>query len=145
MTWAGGGVLGRFIARRQIARRGCTTIGRRDERGAASILVLGVLTVVIIMGVAGMIVGRCLILAHAARSAADLAAISGAAEFTRGGDPCLSARHMAAENRADLLNCSQVGDQFDFVITVRVSVGLGLLAPVPRAIEAVAHAGAESE
>jgi secretion/DNA translocation related TadE-like protein len=117
-----------------------------SERGAATFVMLGVLAVVISLAVAVMILGGYVVAVHRARTAADLAALSGAAEFARGGEPCPVARRAAVENQAKLVSCDQVGDQLDFVITARVRVAIGQTVPgLPRSVEAVAYAGAESE
>jgi secretion/DNA translocation related TadE-like protein len=117
-----------------------------SERGAATLVMLGVLAVVVTLAVAGMIIGGYVVAVHRARAAADLAALSGAAEFVRGGAPCPAVRRATGENQAMLVDCDQVGDQLDFVITARVRVAIGRTVPgLPRSVEAVAYAGAESE
>ena len=79
---------------------------------------------------------------HRARAAADLAALSGAVAYQQGRDGCAEARRLAAANGAGLAGCDEVGDQVDFVITVRVTVAVGLRVPgLPRTITAEAHAG----
>ena len=60
---------------------------------------------------------------HRARAAADLAALSGAVAYQQGRDGCAEARRLASVNGAGLAACEDVGDQVDFVITVRVTVG----------------------
>ena len=79
---------------------------------------------------------------HRARAAADLAALSGAVAYQQGRDGCAEARRLASANGARLADCDEVGDQVDFVITVRVTVAVGLRVPgLPRTITAEAHAG----
>lgn len=117
-----------------------------SERGAATFVMLGVLAVVISLAMAGMILGAYVVAIHRAKTAADLAALSGAAEFERGGSACPVVRKTAERNDATLVSCDQVGDQLDFVITARVRVTIGRTAPgLPRSVEAIAYAGAESE
>jgi secretion/DNA translocation related TadE-like protein len=118
----------------------------RSERGAATFVMLGVLAVVISLAVAGMLVGAYVVAIHRARAGADLAALSGAAAFELGGAACRTAGRTASENRVELVTCDQVGDQLDFVVTARVRVPIGRSMPgLPRSVEAIAYAGADSE
>jgi secretion/DNA translocation related TadE-like protein len=118
----------------------------RSERGAATFVMLGVLTVVISLAVAGMLLGAYVVAVHQARVGADLAALSGAAAFEQGGAACRTAGRTAGENHVDLITCDQVGDQLDFVVTARVRVSVGRSLPgLPRSVEAIAYAGADSE
>lgn len=116
--------------------------GRRDERGAASILMIGLMGVVIVLGSAAIVVAGYLAAHHRARAAADLAALSGAAAYQEGHDPCAQADRAARGNGATVRHCDQVGDQIDFVVTVRVAVPIRLRIPgLPRTAEAEAYAG----
>jgi len=118
----------------------------RSERGAATFVVAGVLAVVMSLAVAGMLLGGYVVAVHRARAGADLVALSGAAAFEQGGAACRSAGRTASENRVELVTCNQVGDQFDFVVTARVRVPIGRPMPgLPRFVEAIAYAGADSE
>ncbi len=117
-----------------------------SERGAATFVMVGVLAVVISLALAGTIMGGHVVAIHRARSAADLAALSGAAAFAQGGDACRAAGRTATSNGASLLSCDRVGDQLDFVVTARVRVGIGRSTlRMPRSVEAIAYAGAESQ
>lgn len=114
----------------------------RDERGSGSMLMIGVMTVVLMLSLSGICLAGYLVAAHRARAAADLAALSGAAVFVTGGDGCGAAHRNARSNGGRLVSCEQVGDQVDFVITVRVEVRVRTgVAQLPRTIQAVAHAG----
>ena len=114
-----------------------------DERGGASILMAGVMGVVVTISWVAMLISGYLLGYHRARAAADLAALSGAVAYQQGRNGCAEARRLAAANGARLADCGQVGDQIDFVITVRaaVAVELGMLPGLPRTITAEAHAG----
>jgi len=102
----------------------------------------GVLGVVLVLSGAAMVVAGYAISAHRARSAADLAAVSGAAAAALGEDGCHQAGRTAARNGARVLSCDRVGDQIDFVVTVRVAVAVRRPLPgLPRRTEAEAHAG----
>ena len=78
---------------------------------------------------------------HQACAAADLAALSGAAAMKR-------VRRLrpgpaeARQNGAQAARCDRVGDEVDFVVTVRVVVEVQVHSPgLPRQVEAEAHAG----
>ena len=115
---------------------------RLDERGGASILMAGVMGVVVTLSVAAMLISGYLLGYHRARAAADLAALSGAVAFQQGRNGCAEARRLAVANGARLVDCDQVGDQVDFVITVRVTVTVRSRMPgLPTTIAAEAHAG----
>ena len=123
-----------------------TRLPVRTERGSGSILVLGVTIVVLMFGVAAIGVGGYLVAGHRARSAADLAALSGAADFVAGRDACDGAKRNARVNGARVVSCSQVGDQLDFVVTVQVEIPVQILVPgLPGSAQAKAFAGAVSE
>lgn len=111
------------------------------ERGSASVLMVGVMAVVMVCaGVAVVVVGY-LIGIHQARGAADLSALSAAAMFERGEDGCAQARRTARQNAARMTRCDRVGDELDFVVTVRVAVDVRIpFVGLPRAVGAEAHA-----
>ena len=113
-----------------------------DQRGGASILMAGVMGVVVTISCVAMMISGYLLGYHRARAAADLAALSGAVAYQQGGNGCAEARRLAVANGARLADCDQVGDQVEFVITVRVAVAVELRVPgLPRTIAAEAHAG----
>ena len=100
------------------------------------------------MGVVVALSGAALIIAgyalgyHRVRAAADLSALSGAAAFQLGRDPCAQAGQTARRNGARVDHCDVVGDAVDFVVTVRVSVlPRTRIAQLPTAVTAEAHAG----
>jgi secretion/DNA translocation related TadE-like protein len=117
-------------------------IGRRSERGSASILMVGLMGVVMMLGTAAIVVAGYLAAHHRARGAADLAALSGAAAYQQGHDPCRQAQRTAHGNGAAVQQCAQVGDPIDFVVTVRVAVPIRLRIPgLPRTATSEADAG----
>ena len=117
-----------------------------SQRGAATLVMVGVLAVVMSMAMAGMLLGAYVVAVHRARVGADLVALSGAAAFEQGGAACRTAERTASENRVELITCDQVGDQLDFVVTARVRVPVGRSMPgLPRSVEAIAYAGTDSE
>lgn len=116
--------------------------GAGGERGSASVLMAGVMGVLVLLSCAAMVVVGYAIATHRARAAADLAAVSGAAAFGRGEDACAQARRTAADNGARLVRCEQVGDQVDYVVTVRVAIAVRVrLTGLPRQVDSLAHAG----
>ena len=115
---------------------------RTDERGVATVLMVGVLAVVMLVSGAAMLIAGYALGHHRARAAADLAALSAAAVFEQGGDGCAQARRTAVANGAKVTNCEQIGDIVDFVFTVEVTLRATIrVAGLPGTIRAEAHAG----
>jgi secretion/DNA translocation related TadE-like protein len=115
------------------------------ERGSAAVLMVAILGVVVALAAAAMVITGYLIGHHRARLAADLAALSGAAAYVRGQDACDEAREIARRNGAKLISCTRVGDDLDFVVTVRTAVPAPSRLPgLPQTVEAEAYAGRRS-
>ena len=115
---------------------------RTDQRGSGTVLLAAVMSVVVALGATATVVAGYLLAHHRARSAADLAALSGAAAYARGQDACHEARRTAQENGGTATHCDRVGDPADFVVTVRVVIEVRVRSPgLPRLVEAEAHAG----
>jgi secretion/DNA translocation related TadE-like protein len=101
-----------------------------------------IMGVVVALCAAAMVIAGYLVGHHRARAAADLAALSGAVAHVRGEDACEQARRIAPQNGARVTGCTRVGDNVDFVVTVRTAVPVGSRLPgLPRTVEAEAHAG----
>ena len=116
------------------------TVG--SESGSSSVLMAGILGVVVALNGAALVMAGYAVGYHRARAAADLSALSGAAAFQQGSEPCAQAALTAKQNGARVVRCSQVGDAVDFVVTVRVSVVAGTGIPrMPSTVAAEAHAG----
>ena len=114
----------------------------RDQRGSASVLMAGIMGVVVTLASAAMLIAGYLMAHHSARAAADLAALSGAAAYAGGRDACDQAERIARQNGARVVHCDRVGDEVDFVVTVRTAVDVRSRVPgLPRRVEAQAHAG----
>ena len=114
----------------------------RGERGSGTLLMAGIMGLVVTLGAMAMLVAGYVVGYHRARAAADLAALSGAAAFSVGGDACAEARRTAKLNGARVARCGQVGDHIDFVVTVRAVVDVRSLLPgLPKEVEAEAYAG----
>ena len=119
-----------------------TASRRRDERGSGSILIAALSGVVVVLGCAAMLIAGYAAAHHRARAAADLAALSGAAAYGEGGDPCPPAARIARGNGASLESCEQVGDAVDYVVSVTAVVTVTHRVPgLPREVSASAHAG----
>lgn len=101
----------------------------RGERGAATVLVMAMATLLMLMACALSAVGGLVIAHRRAQSAADLAALAGARALANGQDACAEAGRVAASNRATMRRCSLVGS--DVLVEVHVS-GPGWLGPRPQ-------------
>jgi len=114
----------------------------RSELGSATVLMVGIMGIVVALSSAALVIAGYAVGYHRARAAADLSALSGAAAFQQGREPCAQAAMTARQNGARVARCNQVCDAVDFVVTVRVSVVVGTRIPhMPRTIAAEAHAG----
>jgi secretion/DNA translocation related TadE-like protein len=113
-----------------------------SEIGSASVLMIGIAGVIVVLSSAAIVVGGYAVGYHRARAAADLSALSGAAAYQQGREPCAQAAKTARQNGARVDRCDLVGDVIDFVVTVRVSVVARTRIPqLPRTVAAEAHAG----
>lgn len=112
-----------------------------NERGSATVLMVGIMAVVILLSGAALVIAGYVVGAHRARAAADLAALSAAAAFQQGHNGCAQARRTARQNGATVTGCDRVGDEVDFVVTVKVVVRVDTrISGLPRTIPAEAHA-----
>jgi len=99
--------------------------GNSAERGSATmfgVVFIGVLTTVAVLCVAlgGLLVGH-----RGASSAADLAALAGAAAHQQGRVGCAAARSVAAENRSRLVSCELAGEVLTVVVAKDVRSAFG--------------------
>ena len=81
----------------------------RGERGAATVLAVSFLGVLVLVGAALGVVAAMVVAHRAAESAADLAALAGAGALADGGDPCAAAAAVATGNGARLDSCTTAG------------------------------------
>jgi secretion/DNA translocation related TadE-like protein len=93
-------------------------VSRRDQRGAATVLVLAMAGVLTLLGAALAVVMAMVVAHRVAQSAADLAALAGAREVALGRDGCTSAADIAAANRARVTACSVVGHDVQVEVEV---------------------------
>ena len=91
---------------------------RRSERGAATLLAVSFLGVLLLVGSALAVVGGLVVAHRTAQSAADLAALAGAAAIVDGVDPCPAAARLAADNGARLQRCTVVSREVTVEVTV---------------------------
>jgi secretion/DNA translocation related TadE-like protein len=114
----------------------------RSEIGSASVLMIGVIGVVVVFSSGALVIGGYAVGYHRARAAADLSALSGAAAYQQGREPCAQAAKTARQNGARVDRCDLVGDVIDFVVSVRVSViARNRIPQLPSTVAAEAHAG----
>lgn len=90
----------------------------RGDRGAATVLVVACLTLLMTLGAALGLVGAIVGAHRTAQAAADLAALAGAQARQHGADACRAAQGVAGANGAELVHCALVGA--DVLVTVRV-------------------------
>jgi secretion/DNA translocation related TadE-like protein len=109
-------------------------VRRRDDRGAATVLVLAMAGVLVLLGAALAVVTAMVAAHRAAQSAADLAALAGARGVAEGRDGCAVAADLAAANQVRLTAC---------VVTGRV-VDVTVEAPGPHWLGQAADLGARS-
>ncbi|GEP33459.1 hypothetical protein NSZ01_12270 [Nocardioides szechwanensis] len=95
------------------------SLRRRDERGGATVFAVACLAVMLLVGAALGVVAAMVTAHRAAQSAADLAALSGAAELGRGRDPCPAVAVVAEANGASVTGCAVAGR--DVLVEVEVS------------------------
>lgn len=109
----------------------------RDERGAATVLVVAFLGLLLFVGAALGAAGALVRAHRSAQSAADLAALAGASALARGEDPCVAAASIARANGASVVACAPDGLEVRVGVEVTGPRWLGLAAD----LEAEARAG----
>lgn len=126
------------------ARRGCAKRTSRwvvrgfdDDKGAMTVTTAFIVAFILALTLAVLLIARAAVAGHAARSAADLAALAGAHAVREGDDGCATASGVAAANGASAPVCTVDGR--DVVVRAEVGVDLGLFGM--RAASAVARAG----
>lgn len=95
------------------------------ERGAASVLALAVIAVIVVSTGAVLVLASAVAASHRARLAADLSAVAAARTLQLHGDAglaCAAAGGVARANRAELTGCSTSGGQVTVSTRVRPAV-----------------------
>jgi secretion/DNA translocation related TadE-like protein len=88
------------------------------------VVAAGVMTVLLVLTVAGTVVGSAVIARHRAQAVADLAALAAAAQVASGPQAaCASAVALATAAGAAVSSCTV--EELDVVVGVEVPVGLG--------------------
>jgi secretion/DNA translocation related TadE-like protein len=104
-----------------------------DDRGAGSVLVLGVVAVALVLVAATALVGGAYAARARAAAAADLAALAGAQHLADGGaGPCDHAAVAAGRNGGSIVSCVR-GARGDVTVRVRVDAPVGAALGVARA------------
>ena len=105
-------------------RRGSS--GRRDpERGAGTVLILGIVGVVLLLAGGIAALGAAQNARGAAQAAADLGALAGATALRDGFDPCGMAAAAVVRNGAEAASCEVLGGGVVRVVATRTVVGPG--------------------
>jgi secretion/DNA translocation related TadE-like protein len=99
----------------------------RDESGAATIWAVWSIVVVLSLGCVAMTVALATARQHRLDAAADLSAVSAAADLARGASPCPTAERVAAANGVALLACTVDGVDVVVSVTDRLRLPLGLV------------------
>jgi len=81
-----------------------------DDRGSATVWVLGFGALVVAAAMVAVVAGSAVLARHRAERAADLGALAGAQQIGRGAEPCQAARRVVAENGAGVQSCTTTLD-----------------------------------
>ncbi|ADU47069.1 Rv3654c family TadE-like protein [Intrasporangium calvum] len=91
------------------------------ERGAATVLVIGVLVALLVVTTGGLLIASAVVASHRARLAADLAVLAGATALRDASTverACAAARRVATLNGAELGACQARGTELELTVTV---------------------------
>jgi secretion/DNA translocation related TadE-like protein len=97
-------------------------VGPDGEHGAASVLALSVVAVVLVLTMGGLVVGSVVVASHRARVAADLGSLAGASAIQDGATPvqaCAVAQRVVHANGAATQWCSSRGADVELRVVVR--------------------------
>ncbi|UQX88140.1 flp pilus-assembly TadE/G-like family protein [Jatrophihabitans telluris] len=100
-----------------------------SDSGSASLYLLGLAALVIGLAAIVAVQAGAIRAKHFAEASADLAALSGAQQIGRAGDPCVQASQVARANGAALTNCSVQLDPGTRTGWVRVEVSVTVRLP----------------
>lgn len=101
---------------------------RPGDRGAASLLVVTCLALLLLVGAALGVVAAMVRAHRMAQSAADLAALAGAGAEQRGSPGCAVAHRVASDNGGRVASCELRGSDVWVVVTVEGPHWLGQAA-----------------
>jgi|GEM_PF-1311494 len=103
-------------------------VGSRHDGGAATVIWLSVISVVVTFGLVGIAVGELASGRAKASAAADLGALAGA-DHVITGDQCAAARRVVSANGARLTRCVTSVSDVEIEVSVRPA---GLIARIAR-------------
>ena len=110
---------------------------RSSEAGSATVVMVGVIASLFMLTISGLLLASAVLASHRARTAADLAALAGAAVLMRGGPPgaaCESAAQIAAMNHGRMERCIASGTEVLLSVAVLAGVnGVGTASARSRA------------
>ncbi|WP_423462584.1 Rv3654c family TadE-like protein [Promicromonospora sp. MS192] len=95
------------------------------ERGAGTVLVLGVVAVILVLALGIGALGAAQNARGAAQAAADLGALAGATALRDGFDPCGTAGAAVRRNGAEIASCDVLGGGVVRVAATRAVAGPG--------------------
>lgn len=102
------------------------TASTGDDRGVATVWAAGAIAVLMSVAVFGLYLGEAMVVRHQAESAADLAALAGAAAVVVGeGYACAQARRVTERMRVQLVSCRTRGWDVLVDVAARPSGWLG--------------------
>ena len=108
-----------------------------DERGSATVVMLGVIAVVLMLTISGLFLASAVLASHRARAAVDLAALAAAGALMRGepaGTACEVAAQVAAVNHGRMQECVAAGTEVRLTVGVPSGMrGLGIVTARSRA------------
>jgi secretion/DNA translocation related TadE-like protein len=93
----------------------------REEDGAGSVLAVAMMGLLVTVTVAAAGMVGVVATHRTAQSAADLAALAGAASLQDGGDACAQAAAVADRNRANMTECEVAGWDVTVVVTANTA------------------------
>lgn len=117
-------------------------LGSDPERGAGTVLVLGIVGAVLLLAVGVAALGAAQNARGTAQAAADLGAIAGATALRDGFDPCGTAGAAVVRNGAAVASCEVLGGGVVRVVATRSAVGpVGEFGGALGSARATARAG----
>jgi secretion/DNA translocation related TadE-like protein len=113
----------------------------RSTRGSAAVLAVTVMGLLVAVALLATAVGGVVADQRRAESAADLAALAGAAAAQAGRDACSTAAHVARRNGAWLARCETDGEVVTLTVRRPTRIALLRLVGAGPAVTAGARAG----
>jgi secretion/DNA translocation related TadE-like protein len=124
---------------------GAVSTERCSERGAGTVLTLGVIAAILVLAFGIAALGAAQNARGAAQAAADLGALAGATALRDGFDPCGTARTAVARNGAAVATCEELGGGVVRVVATRATGPGGALGEARASARAGPRAGDPGE